>query len=236
MRHIALDTETTGLDRGRNHDRIIEIGAVEIMRENAASFHEYIDPQKTIDPGAFKVHGISNESLQGKPKFAEVMDKFVAFIKGAVLIIHNAEFDLAFLNHELALAAQQRNQPPLKVEDLAAKVEDTLIIAREKFPNQQHNLDALLQKFNIDASSRAQGHGALIDAVLLGKVYESMCVTQSTLELNKENTPAAVQDVPPPQDVAGQDVPASTDPLKVVKPTAEELAADKAIREQLGFD
>jgi DNA polymerase-3 subunit epsilon len=163
IREIALDTETTGLDPRQGH-RIIEIGCVEMRNRvrTGEAFHVYINPERDVPEGAFKVHGISTEFLQDKPLFGAVVDEFLKFIGNDKLIIHNAAFDMRFLNYEL-----ERAKKP-KISNLRA--EDTLAMARKKYPGSQANLDALCRRFNIDLSKRDK-HGALLDAELLAEVY-----------------------------------------------------------------
>ncbi len=163
MREIVLDTETTGLDP-RKGDRVVEIGCIELVNhvQSGREFHAYLDPERDMPEAAFNVHGLSAEFLSGKPKFADVADDFLTFIDGAKLVIHNAEFDLKFLNAELKAAGR----PPI---DMTRAV-DTLLIARQKFPGAQASLDALCRRFEIDLSVRDK-HGALLDSQLLAEVY-----------------------------------------------------------------
>ncbi|MCF8462634.1 MAG: DNA polymerase III subunit epsilon [Rickettsiaceae bacterium] len=163
MRKIVLDTETTGLDPFSG-DKLIEIGAVELDSNHqiASRYHTYINPMYQVSPGAYKVHGISNDMLKNKPLFAEIAQDFLEYIQGAKLIIHNAQFDLKFINYELSLV----NLPSLD----QANVIDTLAIARSMFPGAKVNLDALCKRFKIDISSRNL-HSASLDAELLAYVY-----------------------------------------------------------------
>jgi len=163
MREIVFDTETTGLDP-RNGDRIVEIGAVELVNHipTGQVFHEYIDPERSMPVEAFNVHGLSEEFLTGKPKFAEIADKFVAFIADARLIAHNASFDMGFINAELSRVGHT----PVGDEFVI----DTLQIARRRHPGGQNSLDALCSRYGIDNSHRTK-HGALLDAELLAEVY-----------------------------------------------------------------
>jgi len=175
MRQIFLDTETTGLYPDQGH-RIIEIAAVEIFnrRPTQRHFHIYINPEREIDPGAQEVHGISLEFLQDKPLFASVAAEFVEFVRGAELIIHNAPFDIGFLNMELAKLGQD------KLETYVSGIIDTLKMAKEMRPGQRNNLDALCRHFGIDNSQRTL-HGALLDAELLAEVYIAMTRGQESL-------------------------------------------------------
>lgn len=163
MREIVLDTETTGLSPQDGH-RLVEIGCLELFNHVATGkfFHAYIDPERDMPDGAFQVHGLSTEFLRGKPKFAEVADEFLAFIGDDPLVIHNAGFDMNFINWELKASGR----PALPM----ARAIDTLDIARKKFPGAQNSLDALCRRFNVDNSGRTK-HGALLDSELLAEVY-----------------------------------------------------------------
>lgn len=166
MREIALDTETTGLSHKDGH-RVIEIGAVEMVNHmrTGQHFHMYINPEFPVSEGAFKVHGISNEFLANKPVMADVIDHFLEFIGDSPLVIHNAPFDMGFLNNELRLL----KRPFLGLD----RAHDTLIQARKKFPGGQNSLDGLCRRFNIDLGERTK-HGALLDAELLADVYAEL--------------------------------------------------------------
>ena len=159
MRQIVLDTETTGLEVSQGH-RIIEIGCVELVGRKLTGnhYHQYINPQREIDQGAIEVHGITNDFLADKPLFARVAADFIEFVSGAELIIHNAPFDLGFLNNEL----QRLESGHAGLEDACAVI-DTLVMARAKHPGQRNNLDALCQRYGVDNSQRDL-HGALLDA------------------------------------------------------------------------
>ena len=178
MRQIVLDTETTGLDPAQGH-RIIEIGAVEVVRRKLTgrTFHVYINPQRVVEQEAIEVHGITNEFLQDKPVFAQIADEFLDFIEGAELVIHNAAFDVGFMDHEFALL---RNGTGKTID--YCTVLDTLMLAREMRPGQKNNLDALCRAYGIDNSNRTF-HGALLDAELLADVYLMMTGGQTKLEL-----------------------------------------------------
>lgn len=180
MRQIVLDTETTGLETSQDH-RIIEIGCVELIDRRITDnhWHHYINPDREIDAGAFEVHGISNESLKDKPRFRDVARDFIDYIEGAELVIHNAPFDIGFLNHELS-----------KLEDETSSIGryctvlDTLVMARQKHPGQKNNLDALCKRYEIDNSQRSL-HGALLDARILADVYLIMTGGQTALSLDE---------------------------------------------------
>jgi DNA polymerase-3 subunit epsilon len=181
MRQIVLDTETTGLEVGKGH-RIIEIGAIEYTerRPTGRTFHRYINPQRAIDDGALAVHGISNEFLADKPAFAEIARDFVDFVAGAELIIHNAEFDVSFIDAELGIADAVFG----RIRD-HVQVLDTLVLAREKYPGQKNSLDALCKRLSVDNSHRDL-HGALLDAQLLAEVYLAMTGGQGDLGFASE--------------------------------------------------
>jgi len=175
MRQIFLDTETTGLYHAQGH-RVIEVAAVEVVNRRLTKhhFHYYLNPDREIDLGAQEVHGISLEFLQDKPRFAEIADELIAFIADAELIMHNAPFDVGFLNSELGLIGQKT------VEQITAKITDTLKIAKDMRPGQRNNLDALCRHFGINNSKRTL-HGALLDAELLADVYMAMTRGQESL-------------------------------------------------------
>jgi DNA polymerase-3 subunit epsilon len=177
MRQVVLDTETTGLEAGKGH-RIIEIGCVELMerRRTGREFQRRINPQRAIDEGARAVSGISDESLLDQPLFAQIAGELLEFIAGAELVIHNAEFDVGFLDAELARLAA-----PTRIAEHCT-VLDTLALAREKYPGQKNSLDALCRRLNVDNSHRVL-HGALLDAQLLTEVYLAMTGGQGDLGL-----------------------------------------------------
>ncbi|MCP4188220.1 MAG: DNA polymerase III subunit epsilon [Gammaproteobacteria bacterium] len=183
MRQIVLDTETTGLETSQGH-RIIEIGCVELIDRRVTDnhWHHYINPQREVDAGAFEVHGISNEFLQDKPLFEELVDDFLHYIEGAELVIHNASFDVGFLNHEINLLAEEK--PAIAG---LCEVLDTLVMARQKHPGQKNNLDALCKRYEIDNSHRSV-HGALLDARILADVYLVMTGGQTLLGLEQVET------------------------------------------------
>jgi len=166
MREIVLDTETTGLDP-RSGDRIVEIGCVEMVNRflTGKTFHQYINPERAMPPDAFKVHGLSDGFLKDKPRFIEIADAFLDFIGDATLVIHNAAFDIGFLNHELGKISR-----PLIGND---RVIDSLMLARRKHPGQANSLDALCQRYSIDNARRTR-HGALLDSEILAEVYAEL--------------------------------------------------------------
>ena len=181
MRQIVLDTETTGLEVSQGH-RIIEIGCIELVNRRVSGnhWHYYINPGREIDSGAFEVHGISTEFLQDKHRFAELAEEFRDYVAGAELVIHNAPFDIGFLNNELALL-----DPPLAALEESCSILDTLLLARQKHPGQKNNLDALCKRYAIDNSNRSL-HGALLDARILADVYLAMTGGQTSLGLEAE--------------------------------------------------
>ncbi|HKT73000.1 MAG TPA: DNA polymerase III subunit epsilon [Steroidobacteraceae bacterium] len=178
MRQIVLDTETTGLEPELGH-RIIEIGCVELVNRRATgrTFHRYLNPERDIDEGALAVHGISRAELEGKPRFRDIAEELITFLHGAELVIHNAEFDVAFLNAELVLL-----QGELHAIQTVCQVLDTLALARRMHPGQRNNLDALCKRYSVD-NSRRELHGALLDARILADVYLAMTGGQVGLEL-----------------------------------------------------
>lgn len=186
MRQVVLDTETTGLEPELNH-RVIEIGCVELVNRRATgrNFHRYLNPERDIDDGALAVHGISRTDLDGQPRFAEIAEELLGFIAGAELVIHNAAFDVAFLDAELGrLPGEQRQVAAL------CQVLDTLALARELHPGQRNGLDALCKRYGVDNSAR-ELHGALLDARILADVYLAMTGGQGALELLE--APSAAQ-------------------------------------------
>ncbi len=183
MRQIVLDTETTGLDSSEGH-RIIEIGCVEIInrRLTGNNYHQYVNPEREIDEGAVDVHGMTKESLADKPRFRDVVPDFLEYVKGAQLVIHNAPFDVGFLNYEFSLLSDSGaagGTNVLKIDDHCT-IEDTLQLARKLHPGQKNDLDSLCKRYNIDNSQRTF-HGALLDAEILADVYLAMTGGQSGL-------------------------------------------------------
>lgn len=180
MRQIILDTETTGLEAERGH-RVIEVGCLEIVnrRRTGRTFHRYLRPDREVDPGAIRVHGLTNEFLAGQPRFAEIATEFIEFVSGAELVIHNAAFDVAFLNAEL-----KRIRPPPGLITDHCSVLDTLLLARKMHPGQRNSLDALCKRYSVDNSHR-ELHGALLDAQILLDVYLAMTGGQGALTLGE---------------------------------------------------
>ncbi len=194
MRQIVLDTETTGLEVEKGH-RVIELGCVELVnrRRTNRTLHHYLQPDRDIDPGAQEVHGISAEMLVGKPRFTEVAQEFLDFVAGAELIIHNAGFDLRFLEAELAqVYPGSAGAEPRRIADLCT-VLDTLSLARRMHPGQRNSLDALCKRYAVDNTGR-EFHGALLDAQLLADVYLSMTGGQATLLLDPNAGETAVRE------------------------------------------
>jgi len=179
MRQIVLDTETTGLETSQDH-RIIEIGCVEVINRKLTGrhYHQYINPQRKVDEGAMEVHGITDEFLADKPLFADVVEDFLAFIGDADLVIHNAPFDVGFINHELAKLPHQDS-----TVDTDCRIIDTLSLAKQKHPGQKNNLDALCKRYAVDNSQR-ELHGALLDAEILADVYLLMTGGQVSLNIS----------------------------------------------------
>ena len=178
MRQVVLDTETTGLEPADGH-RVIEIGALELndRRPTQRRFHYYLNPERAMDPGAMEVHGISSEFLADKPRFADIVDEFLTFIDGADLVIHNAPFDVGFLDSELAMLGTERGC----IADYAT-VTDSLQMARRLHPGMKNSLDALCRRYQVDNSRRTL-HGALLDAEILAEVYLLMTGGQTSLSL-----------------------------------------------------
>jgi len=181
MRQIVLDTETTGLDPTKGH-KIIEIGCVEIVnrRVTQTHYHQYIQPDRKIDVAAVAVHGITDEFLVGKPYFRDVANAFLAFVRGAELIIHNAPFDVGFINSELSLLGG------LESIESICHITDTLVMARDRFPGQRNSLDALCKRFKVNNAHR-ELHGALLDSEILAEVYLAMTGGQISLSFGDED-------------------------------------------------
>lgn len=219
MRQVVLDTETTGLEVAQGH-RIIELGCVEVInrRLTGRRFHQYVNPEREIDPGAIEVHGISNEFLDDKPPFLRVAEAFLDFIEGAQLIIHNAPFDIGFLDGEL----RRMNEEDPGIE-ARCPVIDTLLMARDRHPGQRNSLDSLCQRYHVDNSSR-ELHGALLDAEILADVYLAMTGGQTTFELEADTRGG--QGVR--ADAQRRRLAADRLPLPVIEPSTGELSAHEA--------
>jgi len=222
MRQVVLDTETTGLEVAKGH-RIIEIGCVELVnrRRTERTFHQYVRPEREIDEAAEEVHGISADMLKDKPLFAEIAEDFVSFISGAELVIHNAEFDVGFLDHEFRLAG-------LDSTDVGrcCTVVDTLPLARQIHPGQRNSLDALCKRYSVDNSGR-DFHGALLDAQLLADVYLAMTGGQGTLSLVRSDNAKNPGSATPGR------IDRSALNLAVIRPTTAELRAHEEQLERI---
>lgn len=218
-RQIILDTETTGLEVGEGH-RVIEIGCVELLnrRVTAKNFHHYLNPDRAIDPGAQEVHGISNEFLADKPRFADIAPGLIEYLRGAELVIHNAAFDVGFLDKELERAGYSERLGQI------CGIVDTVSMARRMHPGQKASLDALCKRYGVDNSNRDL-HGALLDARLLADVYLAMTGGQATLVLDREAASAGSGDsvLRGLWELLG---PVSA-PLRVIRADAEELGAHR---------
>jgi DNA polymerase-3 subunit epsilon len=223
-RLIVLDTETTGLEPQQGH-RIIEIGCVEMIdrRLTGNNFHQYLQPDREIDAGAVEVHGITNEFLADKPHFADVAADFIDYIGGAELIIHNAPFDVGFLNHELRLMGHTA-----QLDDLCA-VTDTLVMAKKMHPGQRNSLDALCKRYDIDNAHR-ELHGALLDAEILADVYLMMTGGQAALMLDAGSGEA---DGEPGEDTVRR-LPAARPALRIVRANDVELEAHEKLLQLMG--
>lgn len=217
MRQIVLDTETTGLEPAQGH-RIIEIGCVEVIdrRLTGNHYHQYLQPDREIDEGAIEVHGISNEFLQDKPRFADVVNDFMDFVRGAELVIHNAPFDVGFLNHELTLLDWSAGNI-----ETNCTVLDTLALARKMHPGQKNNLDALCRRYEVNNAHR-ELHGALLDAEILADVYLLMTGGQTDLLLAGQGGES--------QSDAGEirRISSERSKLRVVRASEEEMTAHEA--------
>ncbi len=221
MRQIILDTETTGLEPASGH-RIIEIGCIEMKdrRKTERVLHYYINPEREIEQEAIEIHGITEQQLQGEPVFEDIADPLIEFIRDSEVIIHNAPFDVAFIDAELARLDDGRG----KLEDYC-RITDTLVMAREMHPGQRNSLDALSQRYGIDTERTL--HGALLDAEILLDVYLAMTGGQSSLLLDADEEQASGSGLQPTRPVRRAAA------LKVVEPTADELAAHKRMLQRL---
>ncbi|MDP8033026.1 DNA polymerase III subunit epsilon [Pasteurella atlantica] len=219
QRQVVLDTETTGMNfNGKPYigHNIIEIGAVEVInrRLTGRTYHVYIKPPREVEEEAIKVHGITNDFLKDKPSFAEIVDEFVDFIKGAELVIHNAPFDVGFMDHEFSFL---KNPPPKTAE--MCKVTDTLLMARKMYPGKRNSLDALCSRLGIDNTKRVL-HGALLDAEILADVYLMMTGGQIALLSENEETKKTTE-----EKNLFEHTPLDTSGLITLEPTKEELDA-----------
>ncbi len=223
MRKIVLDTETTGLHPHEGH-RILEIGAVELQGRKLTGehYHQYINPERDVPQEVVEVHGITEEFLADKPTFAEIVDEFMTFIEGAELLIHNATFDVGFINYELSLLHNSRWK---KLEDHCT-ITDTLKLAQKAYPGQRNTLDALCRRLGVDNSNR-ELHGALLDSEILADVYLAMTGGQTALfdSLGGQNDTAAQTQMRRKRSIS--------DPLPIIQPTPEELNAHQAYLEKL---
>ena len=217
MRRIVLDTETTGLEPAEGH-RIIEVACLELSgrRSTGRHFHRFVNPERAIDFAATQVHGLTAEDLSDKPRFADIVDELLEFIEGAEVLIHNAPFDVAFLNAELT----RIGRPAL---DSVCTVADTLSMAREMHPGKKNSLDALCERYAVDHSRRTL-HGALLDAQLLADVWIAMTRGQETLDISLSGAPAA--------SFTGHQAPGRLF-MHVVRASAEELLAHAAMCERI---
>ncbi len=219
-----LDTETTGLEPSQGH-RIIEIGCVEMInrRLTGNNYHQYLQPDREIDEGAQAVHGISNEFLADKPRFPDIVQDFIKYLDGAELIIHNAPFDIGFINHELKMVGAEYGRV-----STYCSVIDTLVMARKKRPGKKNNLDALCKEYEVNNTHR-ELHGALLDAELLSEVYLRMTGGQSTLLLDGEEGSNALSATSVIRTLS-----ADRKPIKVIKASDDERQAHQAIVEKMG--
>ena len=223
-RQIVLDTETTGLEPSQGH-RIIEIGCVELInrRLTGNNYHQYLQPDREIDEGALQVHGISNEFLKDKPRFNDIVDDLMSYLKGAELVIHNAPFDVGFLNHELKSVAKA----PGVIADHCTVI-DTLVMARKMHPGQKNNLDALCKRYDVNNTQRDL-HGALLDAEILSEVYLRMTGGQVGLALDSEQSTVKEDGVATVSRIS-----ADRPPLRVVSASNEELTVHEAFLKKMG--
>ena len=228
MRQVVLDTETTGLEADHGGHRVIELGAVEIVDRKITGrrLHHYIDPERDIDDPAYEIHGIDRAALAGKPKFAAIADEFLDFVEDAEVIIHNASFDLAFINYELSLLERPGGTA---LEDVCT-VLDSLALARSKHPGQKNGLDALCRRYDVDNSARDL-HGALLDAEILADVYLRMTGGQMSLF---EDDDAGLAETLGTREVIR--LPVDRPAVPVRRANASELAAHDALSGRLGLD
>lgn len=233
VRQIVLDTETTGLDPNQGH-RIIEIGCVELVnrRLTGQHFHHYLNPDREIDAGAMAVHGIKNEFVADKPRFPEIAESFLSFVQDAELIIHNAAFDVGFLNKELWLWQQVQAQAQTLKLDQYCQITDTLILARRKHAGQKNNLDALCKRYHVNNQHRDL-HGALLDAQLLAEVYLAMTGGQLSLDLSLDAQDKSISTDSSQQAFEHQPLSASGLVFKLISASQEELEMHEQRLQQL---
>jgi DNA polymerase-3 subunit epsilon len=225
MRQIVLDTETTGLETSQDH-RIIEIGCVEMVNRKLTGrhYHQYINPQRKVDEGAMEVHGITDQFLEDKPLFDAIAPDFFEFVAGADLIIHNAPFDLGFINHEITKLPGN-----IAAIETGCKIIDTLALARQKHPGQKNNLDALCKRYGVDNSQRDL-HGALLDAEILADVYLLMTGGQVNLNINDQSA-ADSGEINQTSNI--RRLPDSRPPLRVIVANDHEIARHQAKLESI---
>lgn len=225
-RQIVLDTETTGLEPALGH-RVIEIGCVELIdrRLSGNDFHQYLQPDRESDAAALEVHGITSEFLADKPRFGDVVEDFIQYISGAELIIHNAPFDVGFINHEFALLESKQKRTLAKLETFCS-ILDTLKLARDNHPGQKNTLDALCKRYFIDNSNR-QLHGALLDSEILADVYLAMTGGQTKLTLDNADG-SGEGNVEAINKISGE-----RRPLKILTASESEIKAHEAYLDML---
>ena len=224
MRQISVDTETTGLEPSLGH-KIIEIGCVELIdrKTTGNNYQQYINPEREIEASALEVHGISNDFLSAKPVFADIVEDFLEYVKGAELIIHNAPFDVGFINHELKILSETTGRNLGKIEDYCSIV-DSLVLAKKKYPSKRNNLDALAERLSLTKNHlSADGtyrelHGALLDAEILADVYLLMTGGQRALSLADQ----AAQ-TPNQGPISNQKLNRQREPLPIIKASQDEL-------------
>lgn len=223
-RQIVLDTETTGLEPSQGH-RIIEIGCVELInrRLTGNNYHQYLQPDREIDEGALQVHGISNEFLQDKPRFNDIVDDLMNYLKGAELVIHNAPFDVGFLDNELKLLGTG-----LGTINDHCSITDTLLMARKMHPGQKNNLDALCKRYDVSNTQR-ELHGALLDAEILSEVYLRMTGGQVGLALDSEQAAEKLTGV-----ASATRISSDRAPLRVITASKDELSAHAELLKKMG--
>lgn len=231
MRQVVLDTETTGLDPKTGH-RIIEIGCVEIINRRITRnhYHQYIQPDRESDEGALAVHGITSEFLADKPRFEDIAEDFVTFIKGAELIIHNAPFDVGFIDHEFKLLKANHSVDLGQTADHAT-ILDSLVMARRMHPGQKNNLDALCKRYDVNNDKR-ELHGALLDSEILADVYLAMTGGQSNLILDSENNAADESEETGEMIIKRLD--SNRPALKIIKASEAEIAEHNKVLAGIG--